>query len=125
MQRRGQDEAHFILHQDVGSAVARSGFGTAVGGQAEAESGAVVVRGLARVADVELDVIGAVERQEILLNGLGMLPDLRHGFSSMRRQKASCLRPCRGKRAGNSAGRKPSADVPPARTKTTSFMSTH
>ena len=68
LQRRGEHEADLVLHQDVGGAVARAGLGSAIGGQAEAERGAVEVRGLARVADVELDVIGAVQRQEVLLN---------------------------------------------------------
>ena len=72
-ERRGEHQADLVLHQHVGSAVARAGLRAAIGRQAEAERGAVEVRGLARVAHVELDVIGAVERQEILLNRRGML----------------------------------------------------
>ncbi len=52
--------------QHVGGAVAHAGLGPAIRRQPEAERGAVVVRRLPRVADIELHVIGAVERKEIL-----------------------------------------------------------
>ena len=67
-QRRGQHEADLVLHQDVRGAVARAGLRPAIGRQAESERGAVIVRRLARVAHVELHVVGAVERKEILLS---------------------------------------------------------
>jgi hypothetical protein len=60
----GEDEANLALLQDVGGAVAAAGFGAGVGDQLHAEGGAVEVGGLAGVADVELDVVGAVEGEE-------------------------------------------------------------
>ena len=57
-----QHEADFALYQHVRSAVPRSGLRTPVRSQPKAERGAVEMRGLARVAHVELQIIGAVER---------------------------------------------------------------
>ena len=68
-QRRGEHKADFALLHHVGGAVALAGFGAGVGDQRHAEGGAIEVGGLARVADVELDVIGAFEGQKIALGG--------------------------------------------------------
>ena len=57
--RGGEDEADLALLQHVGGAVALAGFGAGVGDECHAEGCAVEVGGLARVADVELDVVGA------------------------------------------------------------------
>src|SRR3712207_7700579 len=43
--------------------------GAAVGGQLESEGGAVVERRLLGVADVELDVVGAVDREDVVRLG--------------------------------------------------------
>ncbi len=67
-ERGGEHEADFALLQDVGGAVAEAGFGAGVGDELHAEGGAVEVGGLAGVADVELDVVGAFEGEEILMS---------------------------------------------------------
>ena len=56
----GEDEADLALLEDVAGAVAMAGLGACVGDQRHAEGGAVEVGGLAGVADVELDVVGAL-----------------------------------------------------------------
>ena len=63
-QRGGQDEADLALLQHVGGAVARARLRTAVGRQPHAQGGAVEVGRLLGVAHLELDVVGAVQRQE-------------------------------------------------------------
>ncbi len=68
-ERGGQDEADLSLLEDVGGAVAVAGLRACVGDQRHAEGGAVEVGGLAGVADVELDVVGALEGEEV--GGLG------------------------------------------------------
>ena len=92
LQRRGEHEADLVLHQDVAGAVAGAGLGTAIGGQPKAERGAIEVRRLARVADVKLDVIRAVERKEVLLNRRFLLQCLRHNSSSKLRYTSGCPR---------------------------------
>src|SRR6185436_7152925 len=55
------------LLEDVRDAVARAGLEPGVGDLAEAERVDVVEGRLERIADVELDVVDAVERHEVLL----------------------------------------------------------
>ena len=75
-ERRGEHQADLILHQHVGSALARSGLRTAIRRQPEAERGAVIISRLARVSHVEFHVVGAIQRQKILVNLDGMLQSL-------------------------------------------------
>src|SRR5262249_32945706 len=105
LQRRGEDESDLVLHEHIAGPVARAGFGSAVGDELETEGGAVEVRRLARVAYVELEGIGAVEREKILLNGAGMLQRLRHNSFSMLRYRGGCLRRSRSRRGCRMAGR--------------------
>ena len=72
-QRRGEHEADFALLQDVGDAVAAAGFRAGVGDQRHAERGAVEVGRLARVADEELDVVSALEGEEVYGLGCGVV----------------------------------------------------
>src|SRR5437764_195061 len=111
MQGSGQDEADLVLHEHVAGAVASAGFGAAIGGELEAEGGAVEMRGLTRVAYVKLDMIGAIQRKEILLNGGGMLQHLRHSIFSMLRYRGRCLHRCRSRCGCIGAARRLSADA--------------
>src|ERR1700680_2331101 len=63
LQRRREHEAHLALLQDVAGTVTDAGFRSGVGDDVEAERCAVVVGGLARVADPQLDVVGSLERR--------------------------------------------------------------
>src|SRR5581483_8890382 len=65
-QRARHDEANVVLLEDVARAVAHSRLGARVRGAAEAERVLVVVRGLLRVSDPELDVIPTVEGHEVV-----------------------------------------------------------
>ena len=65
-QRSGQHEADLALLHHVRGAVALAGLRTGIGHQRHAERGAVEVRGLAGIADVELHVVGALQRKKIL-----------------------------------------------------------
>jgi hypothetical protein len=70
----GEDEADLSLLEDVAGAVALTCLGAGLGDQGHAEGGAVEVGGLAGVADVELDVVGALQRQKVGGgNGLGLV----------------------------------------------------
>ena len=64
--RARDDEPDVALLEHVARAVAHAGLGARVRGAAEAERVLVVVRGLLRVADPELDVVPAVERHEVV-----------------------------------------------------------
>src|SRR5580700_1170204 len=110
-ERGGEHEADFVLRQHVGGALAHAGFGSAIGSDPEPERRAVVVRGLARVANVELDVVGSVERQKILFNLRGLFQYLRHKFSLVHRCRGDCRRRGRWICGGNSASRTPPADA--------------
>ena len=66
----GEHQPDFALLKHVAGAVAQSRFGAGVGYQLVAESGLVEVGRLLGVADVEFEVIGAFEGEEIL-GGLG------------------------------------------------------
>ena len=64
-ERRREHEADLALLQQIAGPVADAGLGAAVGDQLEAERRPVVVAGLLGVADVELDVVGAVDREGV------------------------------------------------------------
>ena len=49
----------------IGSAVARAGLRAAISHQLHAERGAIIISGLLGVADIKLDIIGAVQRKKI------------------------------------------------------------
>src|SRR6266851_1395745 len=69
----GKDEADLALLEDVGGAVTLAGLGAGVGDEGHPEGGAVEIGSLAGVADVELDVVGAFEGEEVGgLRGLGL-----------------------------------------------------
>ena len=71
-QRAGEHEADAALLEHVRRAVAHAGLQARVGDLPEAERVHVEVRGLDGVAHVELDVVDAVERHEVLgAGGLG------------------------------------------------------
>ena len=67
-QRGGEHEADSALLDDVGGAVMKAGFGAGPGDQGHAEGGAIVVGGLASVANVELKVICTVDGEEALFS---------------------------------------------------------
>ena len=67
----GEDEADLALLEDVAGAVALAGLGAGVGDERHAEGGAVEVGGLTGVADVELDVVGALEGEKVGGGGFG------------------------------------------------------
>src|SRR5262249_2735675 len=64
-ERRRKDEAHLALLKSIGGMVALSCLRACVSDQLHAEGCAVKIGGLARVADVELNVIGTFEREKI------------------------------------------------------------
>ena len=72
LQRRGEHQANLALLEDVAGPVANAGLGAGIGDDVETEGLAVVVRGLARVADPQLHVVGALEHRH------GYLGDLNH-----------------------------------------------
>jgi hypothetical protein len=65
----GEDEADLSLLEDVAGAVTLAGLGACVGDQGHAKGGSVEVGGLAGVAYVELDVVGAFEGEEVWGDG--------------------------------------------------------
>jgi hypothetical protein len=67
--RGGQHETDFALLQDVGGAIADAGFRTRIGDKLVAKSQPVEISRLAGIAHPEFNVVGAVERQKILLCG--------------------------------------------------------
>ena len=71
-QRRGEHEPDVVLDHDVARPVADLGLEAAERDRGEAPQRAVVGRGLAGVADPELDVVDAVERQEVGRLGVGV-----------------------------------------------------
>ena len=79
-QRGGEDEADVVLLHHVRGAVADLGLQAGERGRREAPQRAVVVRRLARIADPELDVVDALQRQEVLGLGVGVLVDVRAGL---------------------------------------------
>ena len=65
-ERGGEDEADVVLHHHEAGPIANARLEARVGHRREAPERAVVVRRLLRVADPELNVVDALERQEIL-----------------------------------------------------------
>ena len=74
-QRRREHEADVVLDHDVAGPVADLGLETAEGDRREAPQRPVVGRRLAGVADPELDVVDALERQEVGRLGVGVRVD--------------------------------------------------
>ena len=79
-ERAGQDDRDVVLAHHVAGAVADAGLQARIGDRREAPQGTEVVRRLARVADPELDVVDAVERQEVLRLRVGVLVDVGAGL---------------------------------------------
>ena len=79
-QRAGDDDGDVVLAHHVADPVADAGLEARVGDRREAPQGAVVVGGLLGVADPELDVVDAVERQEVLRLRVGVLVDVGAGL---------------------------------------------
>ena len=102
-ERRGQHEADLVLlpaRRKRGRACRFPGRGRP---PAASRSRAIVIRRLPRVAHVELHVVGAVQRQEILAQpAVGDAPDA-CGITPPQclDAQAGCLRRCRWKCAGN------------------------
>ena len=65
-QRTREDESDLVLLDEVARAVAHARLGSAVADQLKAECRLVLVGRLLRVADVELDVVGAVDREDVV-----------------------------------------------------------
>ena len=74
-QRRGEHEADVVLDHDVAGPVADLGLEAAERDRREAPQRAVVGGGLAGVADPELDVVDALEWQEVVGLGVGVRVD--------------------------------------------------
>ena len=72
----GQHDPDVVLPHDVARAVADAGLEAREGDRREAPQRAEVGRRLAGVAHPELDVVDAVERQEVLGLGVGVLVDM-------------------------------------------------
>ena len=94
-QRRGEHEPDVVLDHDVAGPVADLGLETAEGDRGEAPQRAVVGRGLAGVADPELDVVDALERQEVGGLGVGVRVDPGAGLvgGALRDRSASSRSP--------------------------------
>ena len=103
LQRRGQHEANLALLEDVAGPVADTRLGTGVRDHVEAERLAVVVGSLARVANPQLDVVGALEDRH------GNLGDLFH----LRPIVASALRRPSRTTVGEAGDRLPGTRVRP------------
>jgi hypothetical protein len=69
-----EHEPDLVLLEDVARAVADTRLGPGIRRLPEAERVLVVVRGLLRVAHVELDVVPAVERHEVRRHGADLTP---------------------------------------------------
>ena len=74
-QRRGEHEADVVLDHDVAGPVADLRLEPAEGDRGEAPQRAVVGGRLAGVADPELDVVDALEGQEVGRLGVGVRVD--------------------------------------------------
>ena len=64
--RRREHEADLVLHEQVADAIAHARLGAAIRDELKAERALIEVRGLLGVADVELDVVGAVDRKGVV-----------------------------------------------------------
>ncbi len=76
-QRRGEHDADVVLDHEVRGPVADARLETGVRDGREAPQRAVIGRRLAGVAHPELDIVDALERQEILRLGVRVLVDVR------------------------------------------------
>ena len=83
--RRRQHEPNLVLLEEVARAVANSGLRPAVRDEVEPERGAIEHRALLGVADVELDVVGAVDRKRIVRDRRFGRCNGRHDFPPMLR----------------------------------------
>ena len=79
-ERAGHDDGDVVLAHDVARSIAHARLKPGVGDRREAPQRPEVVRGLLRVAHPELDVVDAVEGQEVLGLGVGVLVDVRAGL---------------------------------------------
>ena len=77
---RGEHQRDVVAPHDVRGAVADAGLQSRVGDGREAPERAVVGDRLASVADPELDVVDALERQEVLRLSEGILVDVGAGL---------------------------------------------
>src|SRR5687767_13435079 len=73
----GQDESDVVLLHYVRGSVADLGLQAGIGGGREAPQRAEVGRRLTRVTHPELDVVDALERQEVLRFLVGVLVEVR------------------------------------------------
>ena len=127
LERRGQHEANLILLDDIRRAPALPGLRSAVRHQLHAERRAIVIRRLPGIADVELDVIGSVERKKIRAGRWRFLCELLHikppkaqaptslllrpPLSAWPPRTARCPRRCRS-RCGSQCGSPNAAERP-------------
>jgi len=115
-ERRGEDEADVVLDHDEAGPIPNAGLESRVGHRREAPQRAVIVCGLLRVADPELDVVHAVERQEVLRLGVGILVDvgarLVGGTAGDRVGHRTRLLCCGGARLDRAAQREWSDELP-------------
>ena len=102
-QRRGEHEPDVVLDHDVARPVADLRLEAAEGDRREAPQGAVVGGRLAGVADPELDVVDALERQEVGRLGVGVRVDPGAGLvggAARDRSRSSRVSPAAGGAAG-------------------------
>ena len=92
MQRRRQHQPYLALLQDIRGAVALSRLRTGISDQLVAECKPVKVRGLPRIAYIELNIIRAVQRQEVLLRLSFGMGQGRHCFLSKRAARQTVIR---------------------------------
>ena len=91
-ERRGQDQPDLPLLEHVRGAVSEPRLEAAVRRGGEPEGVRVVVRRLLRVPDVELDVVGPADLQEVVRGTLAWLGLGRRGAARLRRGCAARLR---------------------------------
>lgn len=80
MVRRGQYKANLALLEHIAGTVADTSFQASVGGQLKSEGGAVEVCRLFCIPNVELDVVGAKDRQKVFLDCCSGLFQFDHGW---------------------------------------------
>ncbi len=68
-QRGGKNEGELVLSNDVARSIFRSRFRSRIGEALKTERCLVKMRRLLGIADIELDVIGALERKKISFGG--------------------------------------------------------
>ena len=67
LERCREHKPDFVLLENVRGSVARAGLGPAIGNPFHTECGAVIVGCLFGVTNIEFDIIGAIQRQEVSL----------------------------------------------------------